>query len=226
MKLETVKTYVLHCKQLKERLLHIQRQLDKFNFNNITWFLDFDGNELTKDIVNKYYTMDFWYDRFLPELYNNKVGHKRALGLGSISLCIKHINVYDLMAKENDEYALLLEDDVVLHDNFNNIETYMQNAPSDWDMIFLGSGCGLRPKFTTPDQVFYKKESPSTKCTDSFLIKKEAATKLRDNMIPFSLPIDFELNYHLHVLGFNVYWIDPPIVSQGSELGMFNSTGK
>lgn len=154
------------------------------------------------------------------------MGHRRALGLGSISPCIKHINVYDLIASGDDEYALLLEDDIVLHDNFRDIGKYMEDAPSDWDMIFLGSGCGLSPEFITPDKVFYKKESPSTKCTDSFLIKKEAATKLRDRMVPFSLPIDFELNYHLHMLGFNVYWVDPPIVSQGSELGMFHSTGK
>lgn len=59
MKLETIKTYVLHGKKLKDRLPHIQGEVDKFGLNDITWFLDFDGDELTKDIVNKYYTMDF-----------------------------------------------------------------------------------------------------------------------------------------------------------------------
>ena len=225
MKLDTIKTYVLHCKKLSQRKPHIEKQLSRFGISNVKWFTDFDADELSEETIKTFYTEDFWYDRFLPELYEG-VGECRTLGKASISLCVKHIKTYEAIAEGGDEYVLMLEDDVVFHDNFYQIEEFMGDAPSDWDMIFMGSGCNLRPKNIVPGQVFYKKESPSTKCTDSFLINKDAAKKLSNSMIPFSLAIDFELNYHLHVMNFNVYWIDPPIVSQGSELGLFYSTGK
>ena len=72
-------------------------------------------------------------------------------------------------------------------------------------------------------QYFYKKESPSSKCADSFLIKKDAARKLANGLKRFSLPIDFELNYHLHCHKMNVYWTEPSLTKQGSETGLFKT---
>mgnify|MGYP003661463581 CR=1 FL=1 len=57
---------------------------------------------------------------------------------------------------------------------------------------------------------------------DSYIIKKSAAKKILNNIVPFTLPIDFELNYHMASHDMNVYWWDPPITKQGSECGVFD----
>lgn len=226
MNIETTKTYLIHCKTLTERREMMERQIEDQGLKNVTWFLDYDGNELDQHTIEKWYTPEFWYQRFVPQFYGGVVSQPRVLGLGSISLVIKHAHVYEQIANSDDEYALILEDDVLFNDNFREIDRYMENAPDDWDMIFIGSCCNLRVKDTVEGQHFYRKESPSTKCTDSFFIKRDAARKLANGLRRFSLTIDFELNYHLHCNKMNVYWLEPPVTRQGSEAGLFESTGK
>ena len=204
----------------------MERQIAEQGFQNLEWFLDYDGDELTDHEIQKWYTPEFWFQRFVPQFYGNVVSRPRILGRGSISLVIKHANIYEKIANSNDEYALVLEDDVLFNDNFKQLEQYMESAPDDWDMIFIGSCCNLRVPNPVDGQYFYRKESPSTKCTDSFLIKKDAARKLANGLRRFSLTIDFELNYHLHFNKMNVYWLEPPVTRQGSESGLFESTGK
>ena len=50
-----VKTYILHCKTLTERLNFIQNQLDKHNFSNVEWFTKYDANELTEEDLKNFY---------------------------------------------------------------------------------------------------------------------------------------------------------------------------
>ena len=47
--------------------------------------------------------------------------------------------------------------------------------------------------------------------------------KVLDTIIPFTFPIDFELNYQLSLHDMNVYWWEPPIVQQGSQCGLHRS---
>lgn len=219
-----IKTYIVHCKSLVNRKESLINQIR--SFTNVEWYLDYDGDELTQDILEEWYTPKHWYERFLPEFYGGKIAPMRTLGKGSISLVIKHAMIYKKIAQGCDDFALVLEDDVILSPNFDHIEHRMKMAPKDWDMIFIGNCCNLRFPNAVPNQYFYKKSTPSTKCTDSFLITKKAASILTKALKQFSLPIDFELNYHLHINRMNVYWMEPPLVSQGSEFGIFESTGK
>ena len=101
----------------------------------------------------------------------------------------------------------------------------IERTPEDWDYIFIGSGCNLRinPKLVLPEKVAYKKEHPATKCTDSYCITFSAAKRVLSTILPFTLPIDFELNYQLERHDMNVYWWEPPIVVQGSQCGLYDS---
>ena len=51
----------------------------------------------------------------------------------------------------------------------------------------------------------------------------EAAKKILSTIIPFTFPIDFELNYQMELHDMNVYWWEPPLVAQGSQCGVFGS---
>lgn len=74
------------------------------------------------------------------------------------------------------------------------------------------------------DEHFYRKEHPATKCSDSTLYSRSAAAALARELVPFSLTIDWELNHHFKRLDLAVYWLEPPLVRQGSETGIYSSS--
>ena len=118
---------------------------------------------------------------------------------------------------------LLLQNDFI-----EKLNSLLDETSAEWDLIFIGSGCELRisKDKIEKNKMVYKKEHPATKCTDSYLIKYSAVKKILDTIVPFTLPMDFELNYQLYLNNLNVYWRDPPIVKQGSQTGLYKSAIK
>ena len=150
----------------------------------------------------------------------------RPLTQAEISLAHKHIECYKDIVKNQHQLSLVLEDDVILHNDFVNLfNSNLENTPIDWDFIFIGSGCGLGipHHFQQPKKVAYKIPHPASKCTDSYCVTYEAAKKILSTIIPFTFPIDFELNYQMERHDMNVYWWEPSLVVQGSQCGVFGS---
>ena len=142
-----------------------------------------------------------------------------------ISLAYKHVKIYEDIIANNYSTALVLEDDVLLARDFVNLcNTFLAVTPSDWDMIFPGSGCDLRVEQhrIVQGQVAYRKDHPASKCTDSYFLTLNTAKKLISTIKPFNLPIDWELNYQLLHHDMNVYWWEPPVVQQGSQIGVYS----
>ncbi len=122
--------------------------------------------------------------------------------------------------------CLIFEDDVILVDHFQTrFNSSLYETPIDWDLIFIGSGCNLRIPIDKlmVGQTAYKVDHPSSKCADSYCITLSAARRILSTIIPFTFPIDFELNYQMKLHNMNVYWWEPPLVSQGSETGMYQT---
>jgi hypothetical protein len=112
------------------------------------------------------------------------------------------------------------------------LNKYINELPNDWDMLFIGNGCNLHiPKKELKDGVYiYKKgtKNGATRCTDSYLISKKCAEKIinivnSENLI-IKKPADWWLNEVLEKINANVYWAEPTIVSQGSQLKKFKSS--
>ena len=151
----------------------------------------------------------------------------RQLRKEEISIAHKHIEIYKDIVKNSYERSLILEDDILLAKDFENLfNIFLKNTPIDWDFIFIGSGCGLRinQNHITQDQTAYKCDPPRSKCVDSYCITLNAAKKILSTIIPFSLPIDFELNYQMISHNMNCYWWEPPLTAQGSQCGIYNSS--
>tara|TARA_R110002051_G_scaffold324514_1_gene422105 strand:- start:833 stop:1441 length:609 start_codon:yes stop_codon:yes gene_type:complete len=151
----------------------------------------------------------------------------RRLEDGHASLGCKHIQAYKDIVFNRYKSSLILEDDVILCDSFEEkFNLFLSQTPSDWDFIYIGSACGLRVDWceVNPEQSAYKRYHPASKCTDSYCIKLEAAEKILETIIPFSCPIDFELNYQMELHNMNVYWWEPTLVEQGSHKGLYGSS--
>lgn len=150
----------------------------------------------------------------------------RKLRESEISLLYKHWIILKKVCESDHEYSLVLEDDILISGDFDDkLRRVVDGTKNDWDFIFLGNGCGLRIPSSRirKGKYSYAKSNPASKCTDSFLIKKNSAKKILGAFDNFSLPIDFEFNYNMYMEKMKVYWSEPPIVEQGSQNEKFKS---
>jgi len=220
-----MKIFVLHYSKLVQRKQHILEQFEKHGITEYEFIEKFDKDVITDDEC--------------PEFSKDYVANRRT----ELSLHLKHLYLYRLMLSENYEEVLVLEDDVILSDNFmKKLTEYMTQMPKDYDMLFIGDGCNLHiPRNQlVANQYIYAKclhetawgGNGAAKCTDSYIIHQRCAKKLCDYVADagaaldetkkINLPADWWLNKAARDLVLKVYWAEPTIVSQGSQNGMFS----
>ena len=61
---------------------------------------------------------------------------------------------------------------------------YMSQTPHEWDAIFFGNGSFLRINNATKDKLAYMLKFPTTRCLDSYIIKKSACEKILEDLKP------------------------------------------
>lgn len=217
--------YICHYSPLNDRKKHIEKEISKIDFITDHEFVEFEPSE---DFIGRHYRNSelIWRFKVSGLDYGSFIPF-RELSKSEISLLYKHYIIYEKIVNSPDDYSFVFEDDIIVNDNFNRINLSDKNVLDfEWDFIFLGNGCGLRiPEFRRRDgKIFYRKDHPASKCTDSYIIKKDAAKKVLNDMRDFSLPIDFELNHIMRKNNMKAYWVDPPIIGQGSQNNIFKSS--
>ena len=221
LRLAELPIYVAHYSKLVERRARLQKDLSELGLR-ATWLTEHDSEDISDDVLQRCYPYndDVW--RLKTEFYTSEP--PRPIKRSEASLAFKHLEFYRRLRDAAHACALVLEDDVLFDRHFcDHFDRYFTSVPDDFDFIFIGSGCNLRVPNPSSTVHFYPKSTPSTKCTDSYLITRRAAERLLAVMPPLTLPIDFELNYQLHALQMRVYWLEPPLVVQGSQSGLYRS---
>ncbi len=201
--------YVINVKSFTERRRFIESQLKRFNLE-AEFILDWDKEELTGEIIDRYFCGD-------------------QLSAAQMSCALKHIVALRKIADNGDDgFSLILEDDAVLAGNFmEGVEKSLQDAQKfpGSKVIYIGSG----GNFYTPrsqrrkDQHLYP--GHRGRFTDSYLIDAETAGKrlhwIEQHKI--SHPIDNQFDTLDKALAIQILWLDEPVVEQGSKSGRFVS---
>lgn len=205
-----MKIFVIHYDKLSERKVNMIKQLKE---NNID--AEFISNK-GKDVLTN----------------NDKMPFSN-INDAEISLFLHHIECFKKIIENQDEFALILEDDAIF-DNifFETLKNYLIHLPSNWDMLFIGDGCGIHVPQDYLDK--YKKcnifRAHSTRCADSYLITQSCAKRFLEifNNETFlcNLPIDLWYNLTISSENIKVFWAEPTIVTQGSENEKFKSALK
>jgi len=206
-----MKIFVIHYKKLTDRKKEMLEQFDKYKLTNYE-FIEIDRDEL---------------DKYDTSIFDNTLRNEyKAINLS-------HINCYREIA-EKYEFALILEDDAILQENFTEkLSKYLQQLPKDYDMFFIGGHPGLRieDSKTIPETYVYEKGYEmtdwgghgATRTTGSYITSKKCAVKIlkyiNDSNHKVSKPIDLWLNDVLKDGAFKVYWGEPSIVQHGSHTG-------
>jgi glycosyl transferase family 25 len=214
-----MKIFITHYSKLVERKETVLNQFAKNNILDYHFIENLNKEDITDEHLNNF-NLDA------------PIMGERKFVVNIISLFLKHIYIYNLIANSDIEYALILEDDVILDDNFmEKLNTYITELPNDFDALFIGNGCNLH---IPNDKIIEGKHiypMCSTRCTDSYLISKKCAIKMISfynyfimNNIKIGLPVDHWLNLAFKNTNCNVYWSEPTIVKQGSENNVFKSS--
>jgi GR25 family glycosyltransferase involved in LPS biosynthesis len=214
-----LKIFIAHYSKLVERKAHMIEQFKKQNITNYEFVEKYDKEDITEKDLSIY-------------TYNPSIR------MSVVSLSLKKLYIYQQIRDYHD-YALILEDDAILCDNFmDKLNKYMTELPKTYDMLFLGSGLGfhIQPELILPNKHIYRKclyPTPwggdgCTRCADCYLMTKECAKKVCWYMYEKKAKprphVDFLLNNAARDMNFEVYWSEPTLAEQGSITGLFNTS--
>jgi glycosyl transferase family 25 len=200
---------VINVKAFTERRQLIESQLAKLNLQG-DFILDWDKDEITPEIIDRF---------FLPE----------QLTEGQMSCGMKHITALQKIAKQGSGYSLVLEDDALLSDEFENgIKQSLQECSRfpGAKVIFIGSG----GNFYTPKSQRVEGQflyiGKRGRFADSYILDAQTA-QLRLDWIDkhkVSQPIDNQFETIDRELAIQMLWLEDPVVEQGSKAGLFDSS--
>jgi len=199
--------FVIHVSEgYEERKEHIDAHLPERGFPQFTYMLEGDIKDVTPSVISKHF--------------------EGSVDMAAISCFYKHLLVYKNMVENGIESALIFEDDVFLHSNSLEILTKL-NSELEHESNFIVNI--ESPFYTVPKSVQNKGQmlylARETKRCGGYVIDLIAATKIVNylNANTTSLPVDTFQSALRENLQYNIFWIVPPIVTQGSKNGMFHS---
>lgn len=119
----TKSIYVLNLKERLDRREHILNELNKIECDDFILFESVNGKKL-----------------------NNPTKLKD----GMYGLLMTYIEIYEDWKNKGYDSILIIEDDCIFLDDFNkNLESYINNVPKDWDMLYFGGNHNYHMGYTT-----------------------------------------------------------------------------
>lgn len=104
--------YVINLEERQDRKEHILSELEKIDCKNYILFKAVDGN---------------------------KIPNPTRLKRGMYGLVQTYLKIYDDWKEKNSEEIIIIEDDCVFVPKFNErLESYVNNVPKDWQMLYFG----------------------------------------------------------------------------------------
>jgi len=229
MKTKIDKIYIVHMPELIDRQEALTEQLSKFNFdsNNIEWRFTYYKHNIPQDIKDKYYKQDIdIYEKNMMYVPGYKRGMNTYLYLSDnyMAVMLEHVFAFEKMIKDNAKIAMIIEDDILFCDDFSDkIVHYMNQLPPDWDIFYPGEACNQRLQQVDINKNVYLHPQKLTRTSCCYIVKIETIKKIIKTIIPFTLPIDFEMIAQNWQHNLNVYWGEPGLTQQGSETGRYKS---
>lgn len=177
-----MKIFIVNLKNAVEKRKHMVAQLKRLGVQNYEFIEAVYGKDLTPEFI-----ADNVYD--YPAC---------ALTPGEIGCSLSHIGIYKNMISENIPYAMILEDDVILPDDFLDmleaIRISIDVAQSK--IITLGEAnkiSPLREYFTFKK---YKEYTAVTAfCTYAYLVNIAAARSLSQHLLPIKYEADMMIHF-------------------------------
>ncbi|WP_431299527.1 glycosyltransferase family 25 protein [Tabrizicola sp. BL-A-41-H6] len=191
-----LRTWLINLPRAVERRRKMEAQLSHLPFQHKV-FDGIDGKAREAELIQ---TVDV-------EAFERNMG--RNILIGGIGCYHSHLAVWREFLATGAPVALILEDDVVFHDDFVSAVDAALAASDRWDMLKLNKIRAKLPvsqgKIGTYTLNAYV--GPATG-TGAYLIKRETVEKLLPRMLPITRATDHEINrFFLH--DFRLFGLEP-----------------
>jgi len=178
--------WLINLPRAVERRKKMEVQLSELGIN-YTLFAGVDGNAESERLLE---TVDV-------KAFERNMGRK--ILMGGIGCYHSHISVWREFLETKKPFALIMEDDVVLHDDFQSAVELGLAASEHWDILRLNR---IRAKLPiTQGKVGpYKLNAYIGSATGNgaYLIKQDTAKLLLGRMLPVTRACDHEINRFFH----------------------------
>ena len=206
--------YVVHgIKGYDERekmLLHLLKDQYHIDFEFVTESADSYINDAW---IKQYFTQDV----------------REILSKGSLFCTLVHILCYEKIVRNNNQNAIIFENDVCFLGNFVSKIKPIIKASKELEEGFIISLENSTLRFpswrkTKKGKLLY--EASSGRCAGAYLLDKKGAQKMLDDLKvdKCKLVIDWWHNDLIERNVIKMYWAHPPITEQGSFNGRLPST--
>ncbi len=208
------KILVLHVKKgYEDREQHINAMMGRMNLE-FEYILDGDIADLNPEVLDR----------------NFKVGEIGELSMASLSCSMKHLLAYRYIVDHNLKGALILEDDMVLYDNFiqffNDSIVELSDRINDPVLVsYEDSSLHFVPRSKrVKGQYLY--ENKKDRFAGAYYCIRRAAEHITEyvDKHKMDLPIDLSHTYLVNNAGLRYCWCHPCIATQGSHSGLFASS--
>jgi glycosyl transferase, family 25 len=195
--------YVINMHHATERMVHVRRQLDRLQID-FTRVAGVDGLKLPTP-----------HPAFSARSY--KYLHGRLWSPRELGCYLSHINCLRAFIASDARFALILEDDITLHDDLVPTLRAAINCSDQWNMLRLstvnhGHWWPVKPLGKRCLSVCLTRE----KGAGAYLVDRRAASQMLKWLLPMRLAWDiaFDLEWFL---GFKTLGIYPMPTSQESD---------
>lgn len=130
----------------------------------------------------------FWVDKIVTE--ENFIDSDGAMGCFA-----SHYTIWNYISKNDDEYALVVEDDVIFR---SGLEDVIDDLPKGFDILFLGGTFEGGYFQYGPYKPEFSKKNAFT--TEAYVVSKKGALKLL-NLVDNKKSTSCNVDWYLHNLG-------------------------
>lgn len=206
-----LKTYIVHVAAFTERRQQLDKHLAANPFLDPHFILEGDIADLNPEILDRY---------FKGRMHSQSAG---------ASCVYKHLRAFENLSEQDDDIALILEDDIHLNKNFSkqlkrilaeakarNLEGFIISL--DDSILRYVPGSERRK-----GQLLYKKQAD--RFAGCYLMDKKAARAMLEECYEHKIgtPVDHYQSYCAQKGLIDIYWAHPTIAVQGSLMGSFQS---
>lgn len=223
------KIYVIHYEKLKERKKYLKNRLNELNLTKKTeWIIQKENFRINKKLMKKIYKNDL---NIAKNKLNNFGNHEpRELTFGELALSINHLKVWNKIVKSNSEFSLVLEDDVILENDFiDKLEKINSILNKNHDIVYTDYGYhSVSQKNNINNYKFEKLNNTcySLRTTGSYIISKDYSKILSSKIFPITTPIDLEMRLFEIKNKIQTYWLNGYLTYQGSIYKIYQNSLK
>lgn len=210
------KILICHHSPLKERKDLLDSFFQRHNLE-VEWVEDFLPEEI-KPIYDKL-VGDFIIDTNAKSVCQGQYEYHKNTGvkitIPELSLYLKQKRCLEIQKERKYERILILEDDVLLPENFIEfLDICMkQYNETDAEMMFIGSCCNIHVPVVDlkKGQLVYVNKNQLTRCAHAYVVNLETSEKILKHTYPINWPWDFKLNEIIILEDLKIAWTEPCI---------------